>query len=46
MTVMIDYSAAMLDAVSVFLSSEPIIYLFALVLLCFLCKCVKILCSH
>lgn len=45
MTPMIDYSVAMLRAVADFLSAEPIIYLFGLVLLCFLCKAIKILIS-
>lgn len=45
MTAMIDYSIAMLQAVADFLSAEPIVYLFALVLLCFICKAVKILFS-
>lgn len=46
MNAMIEFSAALLDVIAQFLSSEPIIYLFGLVLLCFLCRCVKILVSH
>ena len=38
---MIAYSAGMLDAVAVFLSSEPIIYLVGLVCLAFVVKVVK-----
>lgn len=45
MTPMIDYSVAMLRAVADFLSAEPIIYLFGLVLFCFLCKAIKSLIS-
>lgn len=45
MTAMIDYSVAMFRAVTDFLAAEPVIYLFALVLLCFLCKAIKILVS-
>lgn len=46
MTAMMDFTVALLDAVAVFLNAEPIIYLFAVILLCFLCKGVKILMSH
>lgn len=45
MTAMIEFSAAMLQAVAEFLSAEPMIYLFSMVLLCFLCKAIRIL-SH
>lgn len=45
MTSMIDYSVAMLQAVADFLAAEPIIYLFGLVLFCFICKAVKNLVS-
>lgn len=38
---MIEFSVSLLRCVSEFLASEPIIYLFSLVLLCFLCKAVK-----
>lgn len=41
MDAMIAYSAGMLDAVAVFLSSEPIIYLVGLVCLAFVVKVVK-----
>lgn len=46
MNAMMDFSAALLDVVAQFLGSEPIIYLFGLVMLCFLCKVIKILVSH
>lgn len=45
MTPMIDYSVAMLQAVADFLAAEPIIYLFGLVLFCFICKAIKSLFS-
>lgn len=45
MTPMIDYSVAMLQAVAEFLAAEPIIYLFGLVLFCFICKAIKSLIS-
>lgn len=45
MTPMIDYSVAMLQAVAEFLAAEPIIYLFSLVLFCFICKAIKSLIS-
>ena len=41
MTPMVDFSVAMLRALSDFLGSEPIIYLFGMVIFCFLCKAVK-----
>lgn len=41
MDAMIAYSASMLDAIAMFLSSEPIIYLFGLVCLSLLVKVVK-----
>lgn len=40
---MIDFSAAMLQALAAFLGSEPIIYLFGMVVFCFLCKGIKTL---
>lgn len=45
MTPMIDFSVALLQAVADFLAAEPVVYLFSLVLLCFLCKALKILVS-
>lgn len=45
MTPMIDFSVALLQAVADFLAAEPVIYLFSLVLLCFLCKALKIIVS-
>lgn len=45
MTPMIDFSAALLQAVADFLAAEPVVYLFSLVLLCFLCKALKTLVS-
>lgn len=41
MDAMIAYSTGMLDAIAVFLGSEPIIYLFGLVCLTFVVKVVK-----
>lgn len=41
MDAMIAYSIGMLDAIAVFLGSEPIIYLFGLVCLTFVVKVVK-----
>lgn len=41
MTPMIEFSVALLNAVSDFLASEPIIYLFGIVILCFIAKLVK-----
>ena len=38
MSVMIDFSNALLTSVADFLGSEPIIYLFAIVCLCGICK--------
>lgn len=43
MTSMVNYSVAMLEAVAEFLASEPIIYLFGLVLLCFVVKVIRLL---
>ena len=43
MTPMVDFTAVLLRAVADFLAAEPVIYLFGVVILCFLCKCVKIL---
>lgn len=40
---MVDFSLAMLQGVAVWLSSEPIIYLFGLTCLLGVCKAVKIL---
>lgn len=41
MTPMIDFSVALLQAVSDFLGSEPVIYLFGTVIFCFLVKIVR-----
>lgn len=41
MNAMIDYSIQMLEAISRFLGSEPIIYLFALICLAVIVKAVK-----
>lgn len=43
MTAMIDFSVAMLQALAAFLGSEPIIYLFGMIVFCFLCKGIKTL---
>lgn len=45
MTPMIEFSVAMLRAVADFLGTEPIFYLFGMVIFCFLCKAVKTLFS-
>lgn len=41
MEAMITYSTGMLEAVAIFLGSEPIIYLFGIVCLAFIVKVVK-----
>lgn len=41
MTPMIDFSVALLVAVSYFLGSEPMIYLFGIICLCFVVKLVR-----
>lgn len=41
MEAMIAYSTGMLEAVALFLGSEPIIYLFGLICLAFIVKVVK-----
>ena len=41
MTPMIDFSVALLQAVADFLAAEPMIYLFGVVLFCFICKAIK-----
>jgi len=41
MTPMIEFSVALLGAVSDFLASEPIIYLFGVLILCFIAKLAK-----
>lgn len=41
MTPMINFSVTMLGAIADFLGSEPIIYLFGLILFCFICKIIK-----
>lgn len=41
MTPMIEFSTALLQAVADFLGSEPVIYLFSMVIFCFLCKAFK-----
>lgn len=46
MTPMIDFSVAMLQAVADFLGAEPVIYLFGMVVFCFLCKAVKTIISR
>lgn len=43
MNAMIDFSAAMLQALAAFLGSEPVIYLFGMMVFCFLCKGIKTL---
>ena len=40
---MIQFSTWYLTAIADFLMSPPIFYLFALILLCFICKAIKIL---
>ena len=46
MTPMIDFSIAMLQAVSDFLGAEPVIYLYSLVLFCFILKGIKTFVGH
>lgn len=46
MTAMIDFSIALFQAVADFLSTEPVTYLFSVILFCFLCKGIKILMGH
>lgn len=41
MKLMIDFTVALLDAVSYFLGSEPMIYLFGIVCFCFIAKTVR-----
>ena len=41
MTPTIDFSVALLAAVAQFLESEPMIYLFGVILLCWVCKAIK-----
>ena len=43
MNEMISSSVAMLEALAAFLGSEPIIYLFGMIVFCFLCKGIKTL---
>jgi len=43
MTPMIDFSLALFQAALDFLAAEPVIYLFSVILFCFLCKGIKIL---
>lgn len=43
---MIDFSLALLQGLALFLSSEPGLQLFSVILLCFICKAVKLLVSH
>lgn len=38
MTPMINFSMALLEAVAIFLGSEPMIYLFSIICLCFIVK--------
>lgn len=45
MTAMIDFSAAFLQLLADFLAVEPVIYLFGMVIFCFLCKAIKSLIS-
>lgn len=41
MNEMIEFSVAMLQALADFLAAEPIIYLFSMIIFCFLCKGIK-----
>lgn len=41
MNEMIDFSVSMLEAVAAFLAAEPIVYLFGMIVFCFLCKGIK-----
>lgn len=40
---MIDFSVALLEALSDFLGTPPVFYLFGIICLCFICKAVMIL---
>lgn len=42
MTAMVDFTVALLRALPEFLMAEPIIYLFAIVLMCFLVKFIRL----
>jgi len=46
MSNMIDFTVALLGAVADFLSTEPVFYLFTVIIFCFICKAVIILCSR
>lgn len=41
MNEMIEFSVAMLQALADFLAAEPIIYLFGMIIFCFLCRGIK-----
>lgn len=43
MTAMINFSVALFQATADFLAAEPVIYLFTVILFCFLCKGIRIL---
>lgn len=43
MTAMQEFTVFMLGALSDFLAAEPVVYLFGVVIFCFLCKMIKIL---
>lgn len=46
MTAMIDFSVALFQATADFLAAEPVLYLFSVILFCFLCKGIKTLMGH
>lgn len=46
MTAMIEFSIALFQATADFLASEPVTYLFSVILFCFLCKGIKTLMGH
>ena len=46
MTAMIEFSIALFQATADFLAAEPVLYLFSVILFCFLCKGIKTLMGH
>lgn len=46
MTPMVDFCLVMLQAAADFMGAEPMIYLFGVILFCWLCKGIRILMGH
>lgn len=42
MSAMMDYTLFLLQAIAQFLATEPIFYLFGVIIFCFICKAIKI----